>query len=102
MCGLRERDTNDIVDAVKKFPEITKAVIFGSRATGNYKDGSDVDIAIKGDKITRETVTRLGAFLNEELPLPYFFDIVHYEKINNKELIKHIDEEGKAVYVKKV
>jgi predicted nucleotidyltransferase len=50
MYGLLERDMQYILQALKKFDEIECAVLFGSRATGNYKNGSDVDIAIRGDQ----------------------------------------------------
>ena len=49
MCGLLDRDIKYIRKALEKYDEIEKAVIFGSRAMGNYKKGSDVDIAIDGD-----------------------------------------------------
>ena len=75
MFGLIERDIEYIVKAMKKFNEIEKAIVFGSRAIGNYKKGSDVDIAIIGDGIDSKTVYKLDDYLNEVYPLPYFFDI---------------------------
>lgn len=54
MYGLLDRDIGYIRCALSKFNEIDKAVIFGSRAIGNYKKGSDIDLAIIGDKITDE------------------------------------------------
>ena len=89
--GLRQSDINYILDAIKKFPEIEKAVIFGSRAKGNYKHGSDVDIAIHGKKVTFDTISALHSMLEEQGPLPYFFDIVDYTHLNHKELKDHID-----------
>lgn len=55
MFGLFERDVDLIVKALRNFEEIERALIFGSRVIGNYKKGSDIDIAIIGDKITRKT-----------------------------------------------
>lgn len=75
-------------------------IIFGSRALGNYKKGSDVDITISGQDITNETIYRLDDLLNEEYPLPYFFDLLHYEQINNENLKNHIDTFGKELYRK--
>ena len=71
--GLKRRDRKNILAAVSKFPEIERVKIFGSRAMGNYKKGSDVDLAIAGSQITFKTVLRLRSMLNEDLPLPYFF-----------------------------
>ncbi len=92
--GLTEKDKQLIASALRKFLEVEKAVIFGSRAMGNNKKGSDVDIAIIGKNITTQTVLRLRSLLNEELPLPYFFDVAHYESIENENLKQHIDEHG--------
>ena len=49
MFGLLDRDIKYIIKALEQHDEIEKAVIFGSRAMGNYKKGSDVDIAIIGE-----------------------------------------------------
>lgn len=98
MFGLLERDMTCIREAISYFPEIERAVIFGSRAMGNYKKGSDVDIAIVGESITKNTVSKLHDLLNEEYLLPYFFDVVHYESIANVDLIRHIDISSIVVY----
>lgn len=92
--GLLQKDIELIKHGISQFPEITGVILFGSRAKGNFKPGSDVDLAIKGVDITHTTVSRLSFMLNEEIPLPYFFDIVHYEKITEPELIHHIDRVG--------
>jgi predicted nucleotidyltransferase len=98
--GLSKRDESCIIAALSQFPEIEKAIIFGSRAMGNNKPGSDVDLAISGKHIADTTVLRLRYLLNEELPLPYFFDVAHYEKIKNEQLKRHIDEEGRELFSK--
>jgi len=92
--GLSDQQLNLIKETVAQFNEIDSAIIFGSRAMGNYKPGSDVDIAIKGREIHPDIVTALSTRLNEELPLPHFFDVVHYNTLDNEALIRHIDEEG--------
>jgi len=100
MYGLLERDLKYILEAVGKYPEIEEVIIFGSRAMGNYKKGSDVDLAIVGENVDRKTVRRLNDDLNEEYPLPYFFDVIKYKDISNQELIKHINCIGKIIYKK--
>ena len=99
--GLQQRAIDSITKASEEFPEIEEVVLFGSRAKGNFKKASDIDLAIKGKTITDITVTRLSSRLNEELPLPYFFDVVHYESIGNPDLVGHIDRIGKIIYRKK-
>jgi len=93
-----KQDQERISSALQKFPEIEKTIVFGSRAMGNSKKASDVDLAIVGKNITAKTVIRLRSQLNEELPLPYFFDVVVYEKIANEKLKQHINEHGLALF----
>jgi len=95
--GLTQADMRRITAAIKQFPDIEDAVIFGSRAKGTHKKASDVDLAIKGRTVTPETIQRLSFLLNEELPLPYFFDVVHYETLENQLLVEHIDRVGKSI-----
>lgn len=101
MFGLLDRDIFYIRKALSEFKEIDKAVVFGSRAMGNYKKGSDVDIAISGEKITNTILYELTDKLNEVYPIPYFFDIVVYNNITNKKLKEHIDNEGIVIYLDK-
>ena len=98
--GLQKRDIENIVKASGELPEIEEVILFGSRAKGTHKKASDVDMAIKGKDISEKTVKRLSARLNEELPLPYFIDIVHYETIQNQDLIDHIERVGEVIYRK--
>lgn len=95
--GLSDRDMALIKEATQSFPEITQVILFGSRAKGNYKQASDVDLAIKGVKVTYDTVVRLIDVLNEQKPLPYFFDVIHYETITESKLLEHIDRVGVAL-----
>lgn len=98
MFGLLERDINCIVEAARKYAEIEEVILFGSRALGNHKKGSDVDLALMGRKVDRKIAKRLGSDLNEDYPLPYFFDVVNYSDISNEELKRHIDCVGKSIY----
>ena len=95
--GLTNKEIQAIHSVFKKFPNVRKVVILGSRAMGNFKKGSDVDLAIMG-KIKSETVDKISSILNEETTLPYLFDVIHYESITNKELKRHIDEHGALFY----
>lgn len=97
MYGLTGQDMHDIHEALNAFPEIEKVILFGSRATGNYKNGSDVNLAIVGENITHKTMVRLNDLLNDVYPLPYMFDVVHYNSLTNDNLKKHIDDFGKTL-----
>ena len=98
--GLTAPDLAEIIRIIQRNYAAEEAIIFGSRAKGNYKKGSDIDIAIKGKEIQREDIALIADLLNEESPLPYYFDIVHYDGITEKELMQHIDRVGKSIYLR--
>ncbi|WP_025640704.1 nucleotidyltransferase domain-containing protein [Schnuerera ultunensis] len=100
--GIPSKSMSLIINALVQKEEIEKALIFGSRSMGNYKNGSDVDIAIFGKDITMEILNQLRIELNEKLPLPYYFDIVHYDSLEHDKLKEHIDKYGKVLYEKGV
>lgn len=79
-----------------KFLEIEKVIIYGSRAKGNYKEGSDIDITIYGN-INEETLSTIKNDI-EELNSPYLYDISIFNKIKNQDLIEHIQRVGKILY----
>ena len=95
--GLSGREKKMIRDRLKQFGEIDKAVLFGSRAFGKHKKGSDVDIALFGPGVTVKTISKVYDILNEDTPLPYFFDIVMFSSINNENLKQHILEYGDTI-----
>jgi predicted nucleotidyltransferase len=97
--GISENTMGFLIGALMQWPEIEKASIFGSRAMGNYKNGSDIDIAIYGFRVTNEIINKLSVQLNEELPLPYYFDILHYDSLLNELLKVHIDTFAKPFYM---
>jgi len=87
MLGLKPQEL-ETIKKVFRDNNVDNAIIFGSRAKGNYKKGSDIDIAVdQGEK-------KLSYLLNEETNLPYFFDVVNRKKIKNKNLLEHIERAG--------
>jgi hypothetical protein len=57
-----------------------------------------MDLAVKGDRVTHRTLARLADRLNEETPLPYFFDVVHYDSLDDSAIVEHIDRVGLVIY----
>ena len=96
--GIRKEDIAYIVDAIKIFPEVEKAIIFGSRAMGNFKKGSDVDIALIGEKVNFSTVAMIKDKLQEDSPMPYLFDIVDVTHSSSEALKAHIRQYGIEIY----
>ena len=96
--GIAQNSYKLILEAFKKFKEIEKVVLFGSRAMGNYKAGSDIDLALYGETVNLNTISKLSSLLNEELPIPYQIDILSHQQIKAKALKDHIENEGHIIY----
>ena len=97
MFGIKKHIIKMILSEISKYKEITDIIIFGSRAKGNFKKGSDIDIALKGENISFDLVTRLKTKFNQKMMIPYHVDLVHYESISNNNLIDHIDRAGISI-----
>lgn len=96
MFGLLPHHIQAVQLAISRFPDIEKVVVFGSRAMGNFKTGSDVDLALYGH-LEPTTLTDLSRLLNEEGTLPYKFDLVEYATISEPALKAHIDSVGQVL-----
>lgn len=96
--GFKDGDIEIILNIIASFTAIDKAVIFGSRAKGNYQQGSDVDIALftKNNSISPQ----LSFKLNEESLLPYKFDVIDFNTLTHADLIEHINRVGIVIYQK--
>jgi uncharacterized protein len=98
MVGLSEKELSTLREVFVKFDAIEEVILFGSRARGTHQKASDVDLAIKGKNIDLNTLSKLKYSLEEETNLPYFFDVVFYDKISDDALKQAIDEGGKRMY----
>ncbi len=97
--GLSNTDIETIFQILKKYPEISTVILFGSRAKGTHKTASDIDLAIMDEGIDIITLARIKSEL-EDSSLPYFVDILHYPSIEHKDLKEHIDRVGTLFYKK--
>ncbi len=97
--GLTERDLDTIEKVFDSCANVREVWIFGSRAKGNYKPGSDIDLAIMNSGIALQDLLFLqGKF--ESSSLPYKLDVVNYQALKNEQLKEHIDRVGKPFYKK--
>lgn len=98
MFGLTTEDIDELTRVLKTYPEVEEAIMFGSRAKGNYKTGSDVDIALKGRGVNYHIATTISGILNEDTLMPYRFDVISYNDISNADLTQHINRVGIVFY----
>ena len=99
--GLSEETIEKINDVFSRYKEVDEAVLYGSRAKGNFKPGSDIDLTLKGQKLNLRLLNKISNDL-DDLPLPYTIDVSIYHQIENSELIEHIKRVGKIFYMKEV
>ena len=97
MWGLKQRDIDLIRNLAQNYPSVEQVIIFGSRAMGNYREGSDVDLALQGPVTPRE-VREMAGLLNDELPTPYMYDVLALDSLTNQALVHHIQTVGQILY----
>jgi predicted nucleotidyltransferase len=95
--GLTDDTLAQIINVLAKTIKIEKGILFGSRAMGNFREGSDIDLALKGEKLDMADLINISSEL-EELDLPYYFDLLLFEKIENRDLTDHICRVGVTIY----
>jgi type I restriction enzyme S subunit len=96
--GLSEAQLQEIISFIGQYPEVEAAVLFGSRAIDTYKEASDVDIALKGARVTHGLAAKMKFDIEEDTYLPFFFDFVAYPLITNEALKTHIDTKGVVIF----
>jgi predicted nucleotidyltransferase len=96
--GISEKSYDLILSIFKNYPEVETVIIFGSRAKGNFRQGSDIDLAIKGQACSPELALKISGIINEQIPVPYSVDVVDYNSLENLELKVHIDRVGLEFY----
>ena len=96
--GLSSKTINIINSVFLKYPGVKQAILYGSRAKGKYRTGSDIDISIKADdSFSRTDLLNIGNDFDDS-DLPYFVDVSIYDKLSNPDLKAHIDRVGKVLY----
>jgi predicted nucleotidyltransferase len=97
--GLDDKTIKQIISVLEKHPEIEKVILYGSRAKGNFKNGSDVDFTLVGKRLNLTIQNKMANDL-DELLLPYTFDLSIYHQLSHKDLIDHIESMGVLFYSK--
>jgi predicted nucleotidyltransferase len=81
-------------------PEVQKAVMYGSRAKGNFKTGSDIDLTMHGDELNHSVFLKILDEL-DDLLLPWMIDLSIFRQIDNESLREHIERVGVVFYERK-
>ena len=96
MFGINQNTINELKTIFNRYVSIEEVIIYGSRAKGNYREGSDIDLTIKGN-IEKNDLLKIIDDI-EESYIPYLFDISIYNQLSSESLKEHINRVGKVFY----
>lgn len=95
--GLPDHALAGIAAVLADFPQVEHAILHGSRARGNYRPGSDIDLCLEGKGLTAPLLFKIAHAL-DNLLLPYKIDLCIHEQIDNPELLAQIERLGISLY----
>lgn len=97
--GLSDATVRKIQQVLAGFPQVEKAVLYGSRAKGTFRPGSDIDLTLFGEDLSERVMSRIYWAL-DDLLLPYEIDLSCFEDLKHPALIEHIQRVGVLLYGK--
>ena len=97
--GLSPRVTSIVHQVLAEFPAVEKAVIYGSRAKGTHKPGSDIDLTLFGEDLTSDILRQISSRL-DEAPIPHTVDLSLYAQLDHENLREHINRAGRPFYTR--
>lgn len=97
--GLPEAAVQKIGAILRRYPQVEKAILYGSRAKGNHKNGSDIDLTLRGRGLTLNVLYKIMDEL-DDLLLPYIIDLSILDQISDPDVIEHIQRVGVTFYEK--
>ncbi len=95
--GLKIATIAKINGVFSRYPSIEQAILYGSRAKGTFRNGSDIDLTLKGNALTHRELSKIEIEL-DDLLLPYKIDLSLFRQIDNPNLIEHIERVGVVFY----
>ena len=95
--GLKDQQLEEIRSFARKYPFIEQIIVYGSRAKGNFRPGSDVDLVLVGKDLKLSDQLAFWNDLDDSYQ-PYFFDVAIIHHIQNESLLDHIQRVGKVIY----
>ena len=95
--GLSDTVIKELQDVFRRHANIKKVIIFGSRSKGNYRAGSDIDLAVIGNDIDYNQLLSIHCEI-DDLELLYSVDLLDYQKKKGTPIGDHIDRVGQVFY----
>lgn len=95
--GLSDTVIQELQDVFRRYTNIEKVLIFGSRSKGYYRTGSDIDLAVIGKDIDYRVLLDIQCDI-EDLELLYSIDLLDYQQKKGTPIGDHIDRVGQVFY----
>ena len=97
--GVSQSIWRQILKTCFSFPDVECVILYGSRATGSYRQGSDIDLAIDAPLMTDREFAQLWNAV-DDLPIVFSMDVVHLQKLQNESLLQAIRMYGISLSIK--
>jgi predicted nucleotidyltransferase len=97
--GLPVQVISAIRQILEQFPAVEQAILYGSRAKGSHRPGSDIDLTLKGDRLSHQDLLDIELAL-DDLLLPWKIDLSLHQHLDNPALLEHIARVGKTFYTR--
>lgn len=98
--GLSEAAMDSIREICGRFPRISQVIVYGSRAMGTFREGSDIDMTVIADEgFTKNDLHRMADAFDDSM-LPYLVDLSIFAELKSPELKDHIRRRGKVLYAR--
>jgi len=91
--GIKQETWDRIIAVLRSHPAVESIILFGSRAKGNFRNGSDIDLCLNGANLTEQDINALSIAL-DDLNLPWEIDLLRYMGVKDPAVIEHIDRVG--------
>ncbi len=99
--GLPASAVEALRGVLAQYGQIRRALVYGSRAKGNYRSGSDIDIVLDAPALAFADLMRIETEI-DDLMLPWQVDLSLLSQIENQNLLDHIERVGKALWIKQL
>ena len=99
--GISEKSMDIIFSIYEKYPQIERVIVYGSRAMGNFREGSDIDMTIIADGVfSYDDLLHVADDFDNSM-LPYLVDVSDFSQLKSESLKDHIRRRGKVLYQRK-
>ena len=95
--GIPSAALSRILEVVRRTPGLDRVVLFGSRAKGTHRPGSDIDLALYGEDLDWRAIGRLSDAL-DDLLLPWRFSLIRHDPALDPDVAAHIERVGIAIF----